>query len=159
MKREKLQKTKILAVYSACALVVVIFIAILIGEFGSIAERQFFAPVRMGKYSVAMANIGRFDYLAGFALATSCIFTIAMPLSFSTHCLKFAFDIKKDIIPSAIVNGIAFIAYIFSQPHYYIVLEMVQNYFVYFLIFMAYILPLFTLFIKNKEKNNEVYKV
>ena len=148
-KTEKLAKTKIMLSYLVVALIVTAFFCVLYCEFGPLTERQHFAPIKMGKYYLSFSNSGRIDYLAGFALAIVCVFAITLPLVFSSLCLSHSFNFKHKIIPCIIVNGVTAIIFFATQNFFFNVFSIIMKYGVYFLLFMAYALPLITLFFKK----------
>lgn len=148
-KPERLSKTKVMLSYLACALAVVIFFAVLYCEFGPLTERQYFAPIKMGKYFLSVSNSGRVDYVAGIALTIVCVFAVTAPLVFSSLCLSHTFNFKHKLTPCLIANGIAFILFYTTQNFYFETFKIMQYYGVYFLIFMAYLLPFITLFFKR----------
>lgn len=151
-KSEKLKKTKIMLSYVVGALVVIFFFIVLYGEFGPLTERQYYAPIKMGKYYLSTSNSGRIDYLAGFALAIVCVFSTTLPLVFSSLCLSHVFNFKHRITPCLIVNGLMAIIFFLTQNYFYVTFDILQKYIVFYLIALAYILPLILLFFK-KGKN------
>ena len=153
-KKDRFSKTKIMLSYAACALVVIIFFGVLYSEFGALTKRQYLAPVTMGKYYLSISNSGRIDYIAGFALAISCVFAVTLPLVFASLCLSHAFNFKHKISPCIITNGIACLIFLTTQNFFFVALEIMQKYLVFFLLFMAYALPLVMLFFK-KGKNKQ----
>ncbi|MBE5742486.1 MAG: hypothetical protein E7360_04090 [Clostridiales bacterium] len=148
-KEERLKKTKILLSYGAVAVITIIFFAVLYGEFGPLTPRQYFAPIKMGKYYLSLSNSGRIDYFAGFALAIVCVFAVTLPLVFATLCLSHTFNFKHKIIPCIIVNGFSAILFFFTQDFFYETFKLVQKYALFFMLFVAYTLPLCMLFFKK----------
>ena len=150
-KSEKRYKTKIMISYGILALTVIIYYAILFGEFGPLTERQFFAPIQMGKSEVALSNIGRIDYIPGFLFALVCAFGTAIPLTCATYCLKEIIPFKRKIIPSLIVNGITMLAIILAHDYFIEIFRFISINLVWVFVGIAYGLPLLLLFAK-KEK-------
>ncbi len=151
-KRERLSKTKIMLSFGICVIAVLIFMAVLYSEFGSITERQSFAPIKMGKYFLSVSNSGRIDYAAGISLAIVCVFAVTLPLVFSTLCLSHVFNFPHKIIPCLITNGLMAILFLTTQNYYFETFKVMQYYIVYFLIFMAYVLPFVLIFFKRGRK-------
>ena len=151
-KRERLSKTKIMLSYGACALAVLIFFAVLYCEFGPLTERQYFAPIKMGKYFLSVSNSGRIDYVAGIAIAIVCVFAVTVPLVFATLCLNHAFTFKHKIIPCFITNGIMAIIFFATQNFYFEAFKILQYFGVYYLIFMGYLFPFIMLFFKSRRQ-------
>lgn len=151
-KKEHLTKTKIMISYCVCALAVLIFFAVLYCEFGPLTERQYFAPIKMGKYFLSISNSGRVDYIAGIALAIVCVFAVSLPLVFASLCLNHTFKFKHKIIPCLITNGIMTILFFTTQNFYFETFKIMQYFGVYYLIFMAYVLPFIMLFFKSRRQ-------
>ena len=151
-KRERLSKTKIMVAYGIVTLAVLVFFAVLYSEFGPLTERQSFAPIKMGKYFLSVSNTGRIDYAAGFALAIVCVFAVSLPLVFATLCLSHAFNFPHKIIPCLITNGIMAILFLTTQNYYFETFKIMQYYLIYFLIFMAYVVPFILLFCKKGRR-------
>lgn len=152
-KRERFTKTKITLTYFFSTLVVLLFFCVLYSEFGPLTERQHFAPISMGKYYLSASNSGRIDYVAGFALAIVCVFAVTMPLVFSSLCLSHVFNFKHKIIPCLITNGIMIIIFFATQNFFFEVFGFMQKYGVFYLLIIAYILPLCLLFFKKGRKS------
>lgn len=148
-KPKRLTKTKIMLSYLIVSIAVTVFFCILYCEFGPLTERQYFAPITMGKYYLSMSNTGRIDYVAGFLLAIVCVFATTLPLVFSSLCLSHVFNFKHKIFPCLIVNGAMAITFFATQNFFFEVFKAILNYGVYFLLFMAYAVPLITLFFKK----------
>ncbi len=145
-KKEKHYKKKIILSFVAAAIAVIFFIMVLYAEFGPLTVRQFFAPIRMGKYSVALANIGRIDYIANFAYIISSVYATAIPLLFSTYCILKVFPIKHRIFAAIGVNALMAIIMITTENVYFYTFGFIQNYLIWFILFMAYVLPFLTVF-------------
>lgn len=151
-KRERLSKTKIMLSYGIFALAFILFLAVLYGEFGPLTKRQSFAPIKMGKYFLSVANSGRIDYVAGIALAIVCVFAVTLPLVFATLCLSHVFNFSHKIIPCIITNGIMATLFLTTQNYYFETFKIMQYFVVYFLVFMSYLLPLILIFFKQGRK-------
>ena len=149
IKKERLKNTKIILSFCLSALIVIIFAIVLYCEFGPLTPRQYFAPIKMGKYFLSQSNSGRIDYFAGFALAITCVFAISLPLVFASLCLSHAFNFSHKIIPCVIVNGFSAILFYFTQDFFFETFKLVQNYALFFMLFLAYIFPLIILFMKK----------
>ena len=152
-KTEKRYKTKILLSFVGYALATILFMMLLYAEFGIITERQFFAPIRMGKYSISLANVGRVDYVANIALSVSCVFNIAMPLVFSSMCLAEAVNFKRKITAAVIPSALMAVLLCFTDAYFNITYRIMQSYIIWFLIIMAYVVPIIALLFKNRSKN------
>lgn len=150
-KSEKGYKTKIMVSYGIMALIVIIYFAILYGEFAALTERQFFAPIQMGKSDVALSSIGRIDYIPGFIYALVCTFGSAIPLVFSSYCLKEVIPFKHKIIPPLIVNAVTAAAIIIAHDYFIETFRFISKKLVWGFAAVAYLLPLIMLFIKKRE--------
>ncbi len=150
-KSEKKQTPKIVAAYFSMAAITLLYMLILQCEFGALTERQFFSPIKMGKYSVSVSNIGRVDYLAVCAIIFSCLFGCCLPLVFSTFCVEKAFRFKHKIKPCLIVNSIIALFIVLLEDYYFPIRTFFQQYFT--PVFVAFTLtPLIVLFFKSADK-------
>jgi len=151
-KPEKKQTKKIVLSYLGMALITLVYMAILQSEFGALTERQFFSPIKMGKYSVSVSNIGRIDYIAVCAIIFSCLFGCCLPLMFSTVCLENTFRFKHRIIPCLIVNGFMAAIIVLTEDYYFLIRPFFQNYLIpVFAVFT--LVPLVGFFFKNNKND------
>ncbi len=150
-KPEKNQTKKFLAAYFGFAALALVYIAIFQSEFGPLAQRQFFAPIKMGKYAISVSNIGRIDYIAVFALIFSNTFNVGLPLLFATECLSRCFDFKHKIAPCLVVNCIAGLGVALTEKFYFVARDGFLRCAIPFFIFATALLPLVFLFFKKKE--------
>lgn len=96
----------------ATLIIVVVFYSI----FGSIAERQYFAPLKMSKYSIALSNIGRFDYFGAMLLSLVSVFSLSLPLMLSTICINKVLNLKQNVIvPIVVCLTMAILTFIFQN--------------------------------------------
>lgn len=126
IRREKNGGRKILFGYAASALLVLAYMCVLYGEFGAISERQFFSPVRMGKFNVALTNIGRVDYFSAFIFALSSIFGLSAPVLLASVCLDRIFRFRMKFIPAAISSACLLAAVLTTDKSAYMILNALQ---------------------------------
>lgn len=148
---------KIALSYVISAVIVVGFMIIFYSVFTSISFRQRFALTEISKYTAVINNIGRFDYLGIILILISCIFALSIPLYLSSKILDFIFEFNKPWISALIVCSIQFLILIIFTQYYLSIENFIMRHMGVYFIFMANILPIFTIFLKNKEKKNEVY--
>ncbi len=157
VKKDKKMTPKIIISYVISILIIVVTLATFYAIFASIAKRQFYAPIKMSKYSITLSNIGRFDYVGTLLLSFASIFLIAMPLMFSSSMLKRTYDFKKSYTAPLIVNGLALVLTLVFENGFFDVLHWFQNYGIYLLILFTYVIPIIT-FIVYRRKNNATQK-
>ncbi len=146
---------KIFLSFLIAALMIILFMIIFYCVFTSIAFRQRFALTEVSKYTSVINNIGRFDYLGIVLILISCIFALSIPLFFATKLLNYVFNIRIKWLSSIIVIIIeALIMVVFTQ--YYLTIENLNmKYASAFYIVFGNLLPIATIFLKNKEIKNE----
>ncbi len=153
-KKGLFKKTTIAYIISAVVtlLLIVVFYAI----FSSIAERQYYAPIKMSKYSITLSNIGRFDYLGSVMFSTVSVYAICLPLLLSCVCLNRVFNLKSTnlLFPSLVTIVEAVCLFIF-QNEIFANITFVETYLLPFFLVMSYLLPaimlLFILFKKQRR--------
>ncbi len=120
--------------------------------FGSIASRQFYAPIKMSKYSLTLSSIGRFDYLATLLLSFVSVFQLGMPLLFSSYLLEKVFNFRHRFVSCLIVNLTACILTLIFENGFFKILDVFQRYVIWFLIAFTYVIPLVTaIFYRSKR--------
>lgn len=134
-------------IYSCLTIVILI---IFYSIFDSIAERQYYATLKMSKYSISLSDIGRFDYLGAFMLSGINVFQVSLPLIFASILLSYILNFKNKIVPALIVTAIEITLSIITQNDFFKALKFTQNYLVYFFIIMTYLVPIITLLKRRK---------
>ena len=86
---------KILISVAVSSLIVLSFTIIFYGTFTSIAFRQKFALTELSKYTTAINNMERFDFVAIFALLFTSIFALSLPFYFACELTERLFNIKR----------------------------------------------------------------
>lgn len=136
-------------IYSVTTIsLLVIFYAV----FSTIAPRQYYATLKMSKYSIALSNIGRFDYISAFMLAAMCVFQTCLPLLFANLCLNKCFNFKRPFIAPIIVITLEVIFTILLENSFITTIEFFSNYVIWFFIIMNYILP-FIFYLTTRRKS------
>ncbi|MBQ3235000.1 MAG: GerAB/ArcD/ProY family transporter [Clostridia bacterium] len=156
-KKKLIKKCTISFIISAVITIslIVVFYAI----FDSIAERQYYAPIKMSKYSITLSNIGRLDYLGSILFSLISIYSITLYLLLATEIVNkvFKFYNNNFFVPLAITTIEALLIFFF-QNEIFTSIAFVQKYFQPFFIVMAYLLPLVftiaTVIWKNKRRQN-----
>ncbi len=153
VKKDKKMTTKVILSYVISMIIIIVILAVFYAIFGSIAKRQFYAPIKMSKYSITLSNIGRFDYVGTLILSFASIFLIAMPLMFSSSLIKRVYNFEKAYTAPLIVNGFALLLTLVFENGFFEILKWFQNYGIFILIVFTYVVPLIT-FIVYRRKNN-----
>lgn len=151
---EKINK-KIITFYSAAVAVYVLGLLIFYSIFENIAVRQYFAPLKMSKYSVTLSNIGRFDYIATLLIITANVYGLALPFVIASSLIRSALKIKNNFITPFVLTVISLITTFFTEHEFYSRLDFMQNYGLWFLLIMTYAVPVFTL-IASRRKNERI---
>ena len=149
-------------ILSACvsALIVVAFTIVFYGTFTSVAFRENFALTEISKYTTAINNMERFDYLPIFALLFTSVFSLALPFFFAAELLARLFPVKRII--AAILASLPSIALlIFFNEYYFSIENFIERYAgVYFIIFGSiFPVAVATLFkFGKKEKKYAIFE-
>lgn len=143
-RKEKRGLIKLFAGYLGAVLFTLFFLAMFYASFTSIADRQDYALNEMAKYSAVILAVGRFDFIAIFLFLGVGVFSISMPLYFSTYAFRQVFPFKQSPWPAVIVNG-AMLAFVFFSTHYYVsVRELYLQWFGIPVLLFSYLVPLLT---------------
>ncbi len=155
-KKGLLKKTTISYIISAVLTIalIVVFYAI----FSSIAERQYYAPIKMSKYSITLSNIGRLDYLGSVMFSAISVYNVCLPLLLACVCMNKVFNLKSEnlLFPTVITIILAVALFIFQNEIFKHIL-FVQTYLLPFFLVMAYLLPLIMLLAVLLKKQRRIY--
>ena len=148
--KEKLKgSVKAYIIYALTTLtILVVFYAV----FETIAPRQYYATLKMSKYSIALSNIGRFDYISAFMLAAMCVFEVCLPLLFANLCLNKFFNFKRPFVAPLIIIVLEVAFAILTENVFLSAINFFSNYIVWFFIIMNYLLPLI-FYLKTRRRN------
>ena len=136
-------------------LVFLIFTAI----FGDVAIRQTYAITKISKYSLAVSELGRFDFIAILLLLSGSLFHSAVLLFASAEMFRQAFNLKeRKWILVALIVFLAVGIYIFSSK-YFMLNAFYAKYLNYFFILMQYFMPVILtapVLIKRKDFRKKI---
>lgn len=152
---EKKAFIKLLPSYFFAGLFPVICMLMFYGTFSSLAMRQEFALTEIAKYSVAINNIGRFDYIAIFGLLFTGGAAMCLPLYFATECLVKIFGFKKKVFVALGVTVLIFAMILLLKEHYAAAIGISIRYLAYFFLLMSNVMPLLSLFLKKGAKDEK----
>ena len=129
-------------------LILVVFYAV----FDTIAPRQYYATLKMSKYSIALSNIGRFDYIAAFMLAAMCVFQVCLPLLLANMCLNNFYNFKNPFISPLIIITIEATFAILTEHNFLSTIDFISKYVIWFFIIMNYLIPII-FYLKTRRRN------
>ena len=140
--------------FAVSAIITVLLVAVFYAIFDGISERQYYAPIKMSKYSITLSNIGRLDYLGSVMLSLVSVYSITLPLLISATIIKKVFNLKEnDVVSPLITVGLQAVLIYFFQNEIFESISFFIKYFIPFYIVMAYALPvLFAIAFYIKEK-------
>ena len=150
---------KIILSAALSALIVVAFMIFFYGTFTSIAQRQQFALTELSKYTTAINNMERFDYIPIFALLFTSVFSLALPFYFATELLTRIVPVKR-FIAAIITCAIPAAVLLFTDEYFYSIENFILNFASGYFIFFGCVFPIAAaIFMKlrKKEKLNEIY--
>ena len=151
-------KTKIILGFIGYAVITVLFCIVFYSVFKSIAGRELFAVAEISKYSNVLNSIGRFDYMAIFALLIPHTVAIILPLYFATKILCDVFPIKYKAIYSTITCLLIYAPIVWLNPYVTVIAEFIHTKLTIFTFILGNLFPaLLILFKSPKEKKYEVY--
>ncbi len=137
-------------IYGVTTLIIfIVFYAV----FDSIAERQYYAILKMSKYSITLSNIGRYDYIAALLLSAINVYQTSLPLLLGTIALNDCFSFKNKFTSPLIIFTIMITLTLITQNHFFPSIAFTQKYLVYFFIVMTYVLPLVIFLLLIRRKN------
>ena len=149
--REKHSSLKIILSFVLSAALTLFTIIIFYCAFTSIAFRQQFALTEIAKYTTVINNTGRLDYIAILLMLFSNLFALALPVFFAAKILDKIFSITKPWISPLICSLLIAVPVFLLNEFSYSIEFFTLNYLSAFFILSGNILPLFTVFIKERK--------
>ena len=144
--------------YIIYALTTLLILVVFYAVFDTIAPRQYYATLKMSKYSIALSNIGRFDYISAFMLAAMCVFEVCLPLLFANLCLNKFFNFKRPFVAPFIIIVLEVAFAILTENVFLSAIDFFSNYVIWFFIAMNYVLP-FIIYLKTRRRNYDLQTV
>ncbi len=157
-KTEKTSNAKILLGFGSYAIITLLFCIVFYSVFTFVASRELFAITEISKYSNVLNSIGRFDYMAIFALLIPHTVAVILPLHFATRIINTIFPVKHTVIYSIITCILVYAPIVWLNPYATAIAEVIHTKLSIATLILGNIFPaLVILFKKPKEKTNEVY--
>ena len=152
-KCEKLYKTKILSGFITYAVITVAFCIIFYCVFTHVAGRELFAIAEVSKYSNVLNSIGRFDYMAIFALLIPHTVAIILPLNFASRILKRVFPSVNKIIWAVICPLIVYAPVVWFNPYATAIAEFIHTFFTPVAFVLGNLLPCLIILLRPPKEN------
>ena len=124
------------------AIVTVILIVIFYSIFQDIAPRQYYAPIKMSKYSITLSNIGRLDYFAALMFSTISVYSVTMPIMLASICISKVLPLKNKWIVPLITTFIELVAVFIFQNEIFDNIVFINDYILPFMLIMSYVFPI-----------------
>ncbi len=137
--------------YLIYALTTLVILVVFYAVFDTIAPRQYYATLKMSKYSIALSNIGRFDYISAFMLAAMCVFQVCLPLLFANVLLNKCFNFKSPFIAPSIIITIEIVFTILTENMFLTTIDFFSKYIIWFFLIMNYIVPIILYFTSKRR--------
>ena len=141
--------------YVFVGLLVVLALIFFWGTFTSIAPEQKFAMTQLSKYTTVINNTGRFDYFGILFILFSSVFSLALPLYFTSMLLNEVFSINRKWIIPLIVNLSMLILTISLNEYMASLTNFIQEYMSAIFLLMSNVLPVFTLLLNQRRRKYE----
>ena len=139
------------------AVVTVLLVTVFYAVFGSVAERQYFAPLKMSKYSITLSNIGRLDYFGALLFSAVSVYSLTFPLMLCCVCLNKVIPFKKAFISPLIICVLQGVLTYFFQSDLYMLTTFYIRYVSIFYLATCYLIPtLILIFILIKKLTQRV---
>ncbi len=153
VKRDKNSTKKLTLSFLCYSLITISIFVIFYAIFDGIAERQYYAVLKMSKYSITLSNIGRYDYIASLLISAINVYLTSLPLLLATICLNDCFSFKNKFTSPVITFLVIITLTLLTQNHFFPSIKFAQDYLSYFFILMTYIIPLILLIVLKRRKN------
>ncbi len=149
---------KIISGYWAGALMTMLFFAVFFGVYSSLAPREHYAFSKIAQYFSALDVIGRIDLIFVYLLSAVLLFYTCLPLLYATDLTARVFQTERKTWISAFFNLSLFFLLLFANRYYDSFYRIISGSLPPIFWFVAYLLPLFCLFLpKNNIKKENAH--
>ena len=151
---------KILLAAALSSLIVVAFFIVFYGTFTSIAQRQRFALTEISKYTTAINNMERFDYIPVFALLFTAIFSLSLPFYFAAELVTRLLPVNR-VVAATAVCAPSVILLLFFENYFAGIESFTVNLAGGYLLFFGCAFPIavaILIKLRKKEKKSEIYR-
>ena len=142
LKDKKALFKKSVIAFITCALATLLLYIVFYSIFESISERQYYAPIKMSKYSLTLSNIGRLDYFGAILFSIVSVYAVTMPILLANVCVMQVFKLKKTYLSGAILVAIETILVFLFQNEIFENIKFIIDNIMPFLLVVCYALPL-----------------
>ena|GEM_PF-2705783 len=143
---------KVVLVASIIAVLVVFVFIIFTAIFGDVAVRQTYAITKISKYSLAMSELGRFDFIAIILLLSGAVFFSAVTLYCSAEMFRQCFNLKERKFPLIGLVTLMAAGVLFFNNRFSDLVNLNSVYLTYFYMVMQYVFPVILgIFVLTKE--------
>ena len=146
---------KTLIGYAVSVVATLLLVAVFYSIFQGIAERQYYAPIKMSKYSITLSNIGRLDYFGSLMFSVVSVYAMTLPMLIATILINKIFNFKNNFIVPLLVTATELVLVYIFQNEIFSNIAFFQRYILPFMLVACYGLPLilFVGVIINKRKS------
>ena len=148
---------KIVLSYALGAAFVLLFLALFLGTFTTLAPREHYAFIKIAQYFPALDVVGRVDLLLSYLLTVLLFFNACLPVLYSIEFFTAGIDSSKRVLPSAVVNIALFFFVLYCNKYYNAVYAFFEKCFPVFWLF-SLVLPVVLLFLLLKKDNRKAKK-
>ena len=132
-----------------------LFFAVFFGIFSSIAPREHYAFLKIAQYFPALDVVGRIDLIFIYLLSAVLLFYTTLPLLYATELMAWTFHTERKVRFAAPITLAAFLFVLFMNKRYDTFYALISGKLTPIFWLIAYLLPLFCLFLPEKSKRKE----
>ncbi len=103
---------KVVASYGLGAAFVLLFFAVFLGLYTSLAPREHYAFIKVAQYFPALDTVGRIDLIVSYFLTVVLLFYTCLPIFCTVEFFSAGLNTSKRVLPSLVLN-VALLAFVF----------------------------------------------
>ncbi len=148
---------KITVGYWTGAALTLLFFAVFFGVFSTLAPREHYAFLKIAQYFPALDIIGRIDLVFIYLLSVILLFYTCAPMLYSVELTARLFGTNRKTLYSGVLSVAAFLFVLFANRRYNAFYAVIGSTLAPVFWFVAYLLPLFLLLLKETPKNRKEF--
>ncbi len=146
---------KIMSCFGVGSLFILLFLAVFLGVFGSMAQSEHYAFIKISQFFSALKTTGRIDLLFSYLLTVLLIFYTCLPLQLATNCFAQAIHTRKNLLISIVLNVALFVFVLFCNNFYNSLYRWISVRLAPIFLLFSYLLPIAVCLVSLGRKNRK----
>ena len=134
---------------------ILLFLSVFLGVFGSMAQSEHYAFIKISQFFSALNTTGRIDLLFSYLLTVLLIFYTCLPVQLAKNCFAQVINTRKNLIISIVLNVALFVFVLFCNNFYNSLYGWISVRLAPIFLLFSYLLPIAVCLVALGRKNRK----